>query len=69
MPPWSLMELDLEMIPEVLSVLVGHFQRSGLFELSLNLGANSVFGGEEDWGGHGIPSKRMMGIMGLVMED
>ena len=44
------MELDLEMIPEVLSVLVGHFQRSGLFELSLNLGANSVFGGEEDWG-------------------
>ena len=32
--------------PGGVSVLVGHFQRSGLFELSLNLGA-IAFGGED----------------------
>ena len=64
-PPWSLMELDPEMIPEVLSVLVGHFQRSGLFELSLNLGANGFFGGGRKIGGSRYTLKAHDGNNGL----
>lgn len=63
MPPLEFNGVGSGNDPGGVSVLVGHFQRSGLFELSLNLGA-IAFGGRR-WG----HPKRMMGIMGLVMED